>query len=743
MLLSWRFCRQFESLAVARALQRFHLEDRDWRQLSNNNEVSYMKKWSEYTGSAIETCSSRQTRNLITNLVFCIVLILGFTNLLNAAESSEGLTAPYDKPYIDVDEWRDTPVRHRYVHGGFTDTELRFSLYFPPKEQYDGRFFQPLQAVSGNENTAPMALYQASGVGFALDSGAYLVESNQGSRNMFGGDSNANAAVAIYSRTIAVEMYGEHRPYGYVYGGSGGAFKTLGSVENHPGVWDGSIPFVHGSPVAIPYVFTVQAHAMRVLKDKFPQIVDAIEPGGSGDMYAGLSDEEKEALEEVTYMGFPPRAWFNVEKIAFGYTGVFTTLVDSLRLGDPTYFQDFWSKPGYLGANPTESLKKARIQQDAKISALVMPDEIRKLGLPLSMPASQVNSGVEFPAAFRIANLPKGDLQGATITMKSGEAQGSVLYIVGVVDDLVMIGFGVGSFQAMAKIREGDEIAIDNSVYLAAQTYHRHQVQAPEFYIWNLFKDKDGEPKYPQRPRPLPSMQSGGSTMSGNFNGKMIVISALMDEAAFPWQADWYRSRVKIALGDEFDDRYRLYYIDNSMHTTQLAKSGDPRPVATTRVISYQGALQQALRDLSNWVENDVAPPMGTQYQVDGGQIVIPDNADERKGIQPVVTLKVNGSELAKVKVGETVKFSAEIEAPPQTGQIVKAEWDFDGAGEYPRNENLTGKAKNKITVTSSFSFSEPGTYFPAIRVASNKDGDANDEYASVQNIGRVRVIVE
>jgi hypothetical protein len=23
-------------------------------------------------------------------------------------------------PYIDKDEWRDTPVRHRYVHGGFT-----------------------------------------------------------------------------------------------------------------------------------------------------------------------------------------------------------------------------------------------------------------------------------------------------------------------------------------------------------------------------------------------------------------------------------------------------------------------------------------------------------------------------------------------------------------------------------------------------------------------------------------------
>jgi hypothetical protein len=139
--------------------------------------------------------------------------------------------AAYDSPFIDVDEWRDQPVRHRYMHGGFAGTELLFSIYFPPKEKYQGRFFQPLQAVSGNENTAPMAMLQAGSVGFALASGGYLVESNQGSRNMFGGDSRANAAVAQYSRELAAVIYGSHRPYGYLYGGSGGAFKTIGCVE--------------------------------------------------------------------------------------------------------------------------------------------------------------------------------------------------------------------------------------------------------------------------------------------------------------------------------------------------------------------------------------------------------------------------------------------------------------------------------------------------------------------------------
>ena len=48
----------------------------------------------------------------------------------------------FAQPYIDGDEWRTTPVRHRYVHGGFKGAETRFSIYFPPKDKYQGHFFQ-------------------------------------------------------------------------------------------------------------------------------------------------------------------------------------------------------------------------------------------------------------------------------------------------------------------------------------------------------------------------------------------------------------------------------------------------------------------------------------------------------------------------------------------------------------------------------------------------------------------------
>src|SRR5438477_11311841 len=145
------------------------------------------------------------------------------TGMGTTARLTGSRDALYDTPFVDVDEWRDEPVRHRYVHGGFTGTNLRFSCYFPPEEQYGGRFFQPILAVSGTEHAFGSAMVQGMGgsIPFAIDSGAYMVESNLGSLTPFPGEDGtvtgyrASAAAAEYSRILAAEMYGEHRPYGY------------------------------------------------------------------------------------------------------------------------------------------------------------------------------------------------------------------------------------------------------------------------------------------------------------------------------------------------------------------------------------------------------------------------------------------------------------------------------------------------------------------------------------------------
>src|SRR5579864_2143710 len=116
---------------------------------------------------------------------------LGLSTTLKMRAADRPLPQPADwadpmfaEPFIDIDEWRDTPMRYRYVHGGFKGTDALFSMYFPPKEQYHGRFFQPLNAVPGNEKTATspspisMITQENSTIGFAVASGGYLVESN-------------------------------------------------------------------------------------------------------------------------------------------------------------------------------------------------------------------------------------------------------------------------------------------------------------------------------------------------------------------------------------------------------------------------------------------------------------------------------------------------------------------------------------------------------------------------------------
>ena len=657
----------------------------------------------------------------------------------------------FDRPFVDIDEWRDEPVRHRFVHGGFEGTDARFAVYFPPPERYQGRFFQPLMPVSGTEyGAATGALTQVAGlggyIGFCSDSGAYLVESNLGSLTPFPGDDTSivmhrtSAAVARYSRQLAAELYGDHRAYGYVYGGSGGAFKTMSCVENHYDVWDGALPFVHGHPKAMPTTLIAPSHLIRVLGDKVANVVDALEPGGSGDMFQGLSAEQRAALAELTRLGYDPRIWFDVDRVAAQYQGgVWSMLADGIVRDDPQYFKDFWTLPGYLGADDP-SLARASVSIDVTVSRLLGRKEATSLGLrlPLSM---LVEEWADAPVAACVQGLPDVDLRGTTLEITSGSAAGRKLNVVDRAGDVVVIGFGAGNVAGLEDVAEGDSAHLDNSIYLAAGTHHRHVVH-PDFPQWDQFHI-NGRPIYPQRPAhhvgPMPARQTG------RFACKMLVVSCLMDEAAVPVAADYYRRLIADHLGDRIHDQYRIWFIDNAMHTTPVVQRGDPRPVRTTRVVSYLGVVHQGLRDLVAWVEHGVDPPDSTLYRIADGQVIVPPTAAERKGVQPVPTLTVDGRDRIEITVGDTVTFVGTAEVPSGAGPIVEVEWDFDGSGEYPSKRTQIDGGEghlSRVCYTVEHTFTEAGTYFPAMRVTSQREGRPDSLYGRIQNIARVRVVV-
>ncbi len=103
--------------------------------------------------------------------------------------------------------------------------------------------------------------------------------------------------------------------------------------------------------------------------------------------------------------------------------------------------------------------------------------------------------------------------------------------------------------------------------------------RACEIYEGQIFTGKSiprmGNPRFCAEPGKSDSVQSGMP------NCKMIVLESLMDESAFPWQAD--------------------------------CEEGNGRD--HQHIVRYLGALYQALLDVSDWVERGIAPAESSVYR--------------------------------------------------------------------------------------------------------------------------------
>ena len=653
----------------------------------------------------------------------------------------------FQKPYIDVEEERIRKgIKLCYIHGGFSNTNVKFSFYFPEKGAYEGRFYQFLSPFPGPDEE--MASMPRTGledhITFALTHGAYFVETNMGSGSAFDGNEDptmlyrSSAVCAEYSRETARRLYGCDRPYGYVYGGSGGGYKTCGCIENTT-AFDGAVPFVTACPVALPNIMTVTAHARRILRNKLDWIADALKPGCDHDIVSGLNEEEREAFEEVCKMGVPKEAWIGMKQAD---EGGFAVIGPMVRMIDPQYYEDYWTKPGYLGTEKNSSAVRDRICFTTKIKTVYIPQVSGQAeeqndkavdgrnGVDTAWQKMIMSSGNTKPyiEPENLSEHPFDYLFGLKVQIISGKAKGQELSICSVKDGKLVIekAFGEGSLEeCLAQIDPGDEICIDNSDYIAVQTYHRHQVPEAEYKAWDQFRNPDGTPKYPQRKDLLCygfAYQGAGAIQSGDIQGKVIMVNCLADGGACTWMSDWYRKKVTEKFGGETDCQYRLWCMEHCGHTDQ-EHTNDP-----LHVPSYLGALYRALIDVAAWVERGVEPAKTSGYVIENGQPQIPETAEERKGIQPVVSVLANGEKRACISVGENVMFTATVGLPDEKSEIQSVEWSFEG------------EAYQKGETSVYHSYQKAGTYFAVVRVISNRGADP---FTGVQNIDRVRVIVK
>lgn len=696
----------------------------------------------------------------------------------------------YQKPYTDVDEIRrrampdGSDMPYRYVHGGFQETNVKFSFCFPPKEQYQGRFYQYLCPFPGPDEE--LASLERTGeddtIAFCLENGAYFVETNMGSAHAFGGNPDpkrvwkSSAAAAEYSRTLAMEYYGCTRPYGYVFGGSGGGYKTIACIEN-TNAWDGACPYVIGSPYSLPNTITMHVQGMRTLRHAFPKIIGALDAGGSGNMYEGLTQDEASMLRELTLMGIPPMAWF-MEAAGRYDDGSLPVLLPGVKQADPKYFQDFWEAPGYLGAEPGSNAQRDRLQFEGVVKAVHFPrpengDAENKENV---RGKEEYSNGVDTAwkkqltdgggAWIELEETPKGDdlyLKGVNMIFRTGKAAGKQLLLGDIIGNGLTIGMCYGMDdvkEVLSMVRPGDLLTLDNSDYIAVQSYYRHQVpQDLSFHAWDQFRDENGNPALPQRDKLMgPGFCGTGTVQEGTIQGKVIVTQALMDESTCPWCGDWYRSAVRRVKGNE--DDFRIYYYEHCLH-------GDVSALDTNMIVNYLGGLRQALLDISDWVERGIEPAQSSVYRMDGGSVRIAETAGERGGLQPSIRLLANGEACAHVKAGEAVTLEAEAEVPEGTGKVTEILFsasdpmfgtyaaadkaaDFQTFMEQGKSAREEGTmrlfekdGRNGAVSVFQTSYDRPGTYFAAAFVKAERKGRKNALFTQVKNLARARIVVE
>jgi hypothetical protein len=679
----------------------------------------------------------------------------------------------FGAPYVDVDEWREKPYPHRHVHGGFADCDTRFAFSFPSSEEWQGRMYMPMEgAHAGHEEAfgGPMGEL-IGGLALTVRLGGYMAESNMGhigdDIDPKGGEDptlygwRAAAETGRFSKHVAAQVYGRPPHHSYVWGGSGGGRRSPLVLENAPDVFDGALPFMGGGDVrpfpaterikgAQVMSFACMFNVHRLLRDpaKALPLIDAMQPGGSADPFAGLSSHEREELASLYKQGFPLGDEFMIFT-PMGQIWLWTSIADLLVEQDPGYFSDFWSKTGYIGHDSPEVVLPDLIDVTTTVDRVISArdllkdptfagDEYLLMRAMAGLMASDAAT-LDTPYALEISGLPEGYRLGAGLQMISGDAKGRQLYCIGAAGNLFAgDGHGEANLERFNGVKAGDEVHVDNRKFLAFCYFHRHHVMDE-----NQFDSlrMAGRPIYRQHPIPLMSPLMGVS-YTGHYEGKLLWIHHTHDSSLWPSQGIIYEAATKQAQGaDGARERFRLQWTENAEHVGPAILPSSPLRASSTWLVDYTPIIEQGLADLARWVEEDV-PPAATTYTYADGQVRLPAEAAERGGVQPVVTVTAGGGSRIDVAVGTAVTFDVHAEAPEAGGTIISVHWDFDGRGKFPFRHDEVDGTKTEVRLTTTHTYEVPGTYFATALVASHRDGDVGAKVRRLQNLASARVVV-
>jgi hypothetical protein len=551
-----------------------------------------------------------------------------------------------------------------------------------------------------------------------------------------------SAAATKIANDIVRKMYGKTgRIYGYYWGCSGGGQMAQAAAEGQSGVWAGVIivcPATRGNPA---HAFQWQGHFLLAISEAKRAHLMALRAVGHGInatdglskaeealLYEGLNEEEKSVLNEFLAAGYPINE-LNPMMMLKPIVGT-----DEIFYLDPTYEDDFWSKPGYAGTIPPSYLSAAKMDGFAAITAVNRDAAGAALSVqldPTAIPPVPAASTAPIGTTGQRFYVYAAD--GRTRVVDPAQRSDAYGALSGTIDrqtGLLKLT-GTNSPVLLGALAKGGRIRITNRFMLAAYFYPRHTI-VPGYYQYDQYRNADGTPKYPQRSysvADLSTMKSGAGVLSlGNIKTKVMLFQNLSDFLAFPSWVAGYANTIEDSLGKaKADQMLRVYYQERGGHTNAGIVGG---------------VFNQALIDMMAWAEKGVAPKPSSRwsFELPRTQVILSPDATVRRGLQPVVEVTVNGSDHARVSVDEPVKLVARLEMPPATGRIVQYNWTYCTA----TDATVLHKPMQRVSITRTVSFTAPGDYI--IRLAANGQRyglvDPADRTLA-QNFKEVRVIVE
>lgn len=622
-----------------------------------------------------------------------------------------------------------------YVRQSPTLFQQNYIFRFPAKEYWRNRSMLQQHPSGGGQVDLRMA----------FTNGAFSINWMSASTANAVATHRHEAAATKVAMAYANKLYGNGaKIYNYFWGCSGGGIVSQAAAENTTGVWDGvQVQCTGPTGVATFHSFHWQAHyTMAIPQAKRDAIAAAALPGGTGDIYAGLNEEEKSVLNEFISAGYPLPVIGNHFKN-------FVPLVDpiDIRLEDPSYEEDFWTRPGYAGVNPPNYLKAALVDGVTTIKSITRdasgaptaiqfdPATFPKLGvtgdnyLEYYVYADDGRTRVMDPV--RVVGEPSdnrrrfglmGKLDPATATLT---LTGTVARIMGPPAPIV------NSQMLLDALKEGGKVRVNNRFILAMYYYPRYS-NIPGGRSYDQYRNADGSAKYPQRTNVAvlshPNYRTmGGRIETGAIKTRTMIIEGMGDNLSWPLFNASYAEQVQRTLGKaKAEQMMRFYLHDNGRHTTG---GGEP------------GIFQQSIQDLMAWAEKGIAPPPSTHYTIRNGQVIAAPRAADRYGLQPVMEFTANGASRATVGVNEPVNLAGRFEMPPRAGLIVQYSWTVDGKADPM---TVLEKPQLQAEVARTIRFDKPGTYVVRLTVNGQRDGLVDPANQTLlNNYKEVRVVVQ